>query len=464
MPKTASPLKPAAHFIGIGGIGISALARWFLAQNWAVTGSDIQNSTLIEELRKEGVIIKIGHNAKNLPKKLEMVIFSPAIKEDNPEIIEARKKGIKPLSYPETVGCLTKVYKTIAIAGSHGKSTTTAMLGLVLIEAGLDPNIIVGTKLKELDNSNFRFGKSKWLLLEADEWQASFLNYFPTLLVITNIDLEHLDFYKNLEAVKKTFLKFINNVQSGGALILNKDDRNIRALTPQIEKITKDKSISIYWYSSKNSLRSKNDFKDKLKKSLNIPGEHNFSNALAVFTLARTVLEIEPKTIYNALNSYKGAWRRMEYKGEFKTRKMSIPIFDDYAHHPTEIRATLQAFREKYHQSPLVVVYQPHQAKRLKNLYSEFIKSFDQADFLIFTPIYEVAGRDKQPSVFTSEKLSRDLLKIYPKRKIYYLSEPKKIKEFLINELGTDLEKKKPIIIMMGAGDIANYTPLLLSK
>ncbi|MEK9173555.1 MAG: UDP-N-acetylmuramate--L-alanine ligase [Patescibacteria group bacterium] len=465
---TKKPLpqpKPVAHFIGIGGIGTSALARWFLAQNWVVSGSDITSSANITNLKKEGARVKIGHKKANLPKRdLNMVIYSPAIRPDNPEIVEAKKRGLKPLSYPETLGCLTRVYKTIAVAGSHGKSTTTALAALTLIKAKLDPNVVVGTNLKELGNKNFRYGHSKWLVIEADEWKASFLNYSPDITIITNIDKEHLDFYKNLSDVKKTFLKFVDKTKRGGSLILNKNDKNLFSLKSPILKIAKKQNLKVVWYSAK---------KIELKKILRIPGDHNIANASAVLALAE-ILQIKKSVALKALRSYTGAWRRMEFKGFMiqdsppkadppPEERFRIPVYDDYAHHPTEIKASLRAFREKFPKEKVICVYQPHQAKRLKALFKEFTESFSLADLLIIIPVYEVAGRDKVTSTFTSKKLVEAIRKKYPQKEAYYLPSPNQVKKFLAKIFrDSSFKLHDSCIIMMGAGDIVNYTPSLL--
>ncbi|MBI3588912.1 MAG: UDP-N-acetylmuramate--L-alanine ligase [Candidatus Liptonbacteria bacterium] len=459
--KSPSLPRLNAHFVGIGGIGISALARWFLAQNWAVSGSDLADSQIVADLRKAGVKVKIGQKQANLPKKgLDMVIYSSAVPYSNPELVEARRRGVKPLSYPEVVGCLTKVYRTIAIAGSHGKSTTTALTSLVLMKAKLDPNVILGTNLKEFGNSNFRKGRSKWLVLEADEWSASFLNYYPEITVVTNIDKEHLDFYKNLANVKKIFLKFLGNTKVGGYLVLNRDDKALFSLKSPILKLAVKNKLEVYWYSL-NDRGSRIEDRG-LRKVLKIPGEHNVSNAMAALSVAR-ILKIKLSVALRALGSYTGAWRRFEYKGRFQVSGVRCQVFDDYAHHPTEIKATLQAFREKFPKSKLVCVYQPHQAKRLRALFKEFVGAFELADILILLPVYEVAGRDKTSSGFTSQKLVDVIKKKYPKKEVYYLPSPKRIRNML-HDTCEKFHYDHCVVVMMGAGDIVNYTPLLLHK
>jgi len=235
------------HFIGIGGIGISALAQYYLAKGAEVSGSDLASSEIIETLKQKGIRVFIGqHKAENISKDLDLVIFSPAVGKSNPEFMQAKKYGIEALSYPQALGRLTKDYFTIAVCGTHGKSTTTAMISLILVKAGLDPTVILGTKLKEFGNSNFRMGgkpkivndrlslaNNRFLVIEADEWRASFLNYWPKIIVLTNIEKEHLDYYKNLASILRAFENFISHLPDDGRLIINKDDKNISKLKVQ---------------------------------------------------------------------------------------------------------------------------------------------------------------------------------------------------------------------------------------
>src|SRR3989344_4669954 len=478
--KLSSPSVPRAYFIGIGGIGISALARWFRAENWIVTGSDCSSSMITDDLKKSGILVKIGHSRANLPQKpLNMVIYSPAIPKSNPELVEARRRGIKPLSYPEALGCLTRVYKTIAISGTHGKSTTTAMAAIALTGKGFDPNVIVGTNLKEFGDKNFRKGRDKWLIIEADEWKDSFLNYSPIITVVTCIDKDHLDFYKNLADIKKTFLKFFERTQEGGALILNKRDRNLLSMKSAIQRIAKKRDLEVVWYSAHRYQVSGVRYQ-VLKKTLKVPGEHNVSNAAAVLKIAETI-GIKKSSVLKGLSRYKGAWRRMEYKGMYhvartmhqgiknRTKNLlhvtgyRVRVFDDYAHHPTEIKATLQAFREKFPKEKLICVYQPHQTKRLKSLFKEFITAFGGADVLVLLPVYEVSGRDSRIRGYDSPALFKAIKKKYPKREVYYMADPKKIKSRISEILKPITYNLKPVVVMMGAGDIIKYTPLLLT-
>ena len=458
------------HFIGIGGIGMSALARYFLSEGWKVSGSDLSPSSITTELKKEGAVIYTGKQSANNVRRSAptLVVYNNAIRTDNPEFTEAKKMGLAIRSYPEVVGELTKKYKTIALAGSHGKSTTTAMTALILMEAGYDPTVIIGTKLKEFSPVviaseakrsyksanvrsprhsvprddryavNFRKGKSGWLVLEADEWKAAFLNYHPYVATITNIDAEHLDFYKNFANVKKTFEEF--RKRCGKVVERPKDGKLVT----------------------------------EIKKVLQIPGDHNVSNALNAYAVA-DYIGIPKKTILKALGKYQGAWRRMEYRGimKHKTRNTEhnksknmlyvpsskIHVFDDYAHHPSEIKATLAAFKQKWPKNPLICVFQAHQADRLRRLFSGFKTAFKVADRVVILPEYKVAGREE---VFDKNHNAKALAKAIGAE---YLENPKDLKMALRRHVSSLYSKSyilNPIIVMMGAGDIINFTDELV--
>ncbi len=452
-----SPSHKKVHFIGIGGIGMSALARWFLAQNWLVTGSDATQSLITQELVKDGIKVKIGHKKTNLPSNTDLVVYTSAILDDNPELQAATVLGIKTEKYAEALGGLTKQYKTIAIAGSHGKSSTTAMVASILIKAGMDPTVIIGTKL---NGWNFRAGKSEWLVIEADEYKGAFWHYRPHSAIITNIDFEHVDFYKNLSAVKASFRKFINAVSKEGCVVLNGDNENSVSLVPHL----KQQNVLLFSQKDKKTI-------SKIRRVIKVPGKHNIMNALSAWKIAKT-LDIKDNLIEKALSEYKGIWRRMEYKG--KTIN-GVKLFDDYAHHPTEIRATLQAFREKFPNKKIAVCFQPHQQRRLTSLYEDFVISWDDADYVALTDTYNPKGRDETSLHQNAESLARDiniLTNSYhspialraktsnpPIGKAVYIGSIKNIQKNILNlPLG-----KNDILVMMGAGDIAEVTPLLLS-
>ncbi|MEK7609180.1 MAG: Mur ligase domain-containing protein [Patescibacteria group bacterium] len=416
-----------AHFIGIGGIGVSALAQYYLADGWRVSGSDAVRSEITDDLKKRGARIFIGQRAANIPPAggPDLVVYSAAIKSDHPELVEAKKKGIKTLLYSQAVGELTKKYYTIAVAGSHGKSTTTALIGLILIKAGLDPTIIIGTKLKELGSTNFRLGKSRYLVLEADEYARSFHNYFPKISVLTNIDREHLDVYKNLSGVLAGFRKYLKNVSE--YIVANSEDRNVKkVLNPKSDTL----NPKVVWYGEG-------------KHQLAIPGTHNQFNAEAAWQAVK-LLGVKKIVADKVFRSYHGAWRRMEkLKKGSKFHVLGCVIYSDYAHHPTEIKATLQALREKYPKRKLVCVFQPHQQDRLNRLFKEFTTAFKNADKTIIYPLYKVKGRD------SSGKTSADLVKAINRPAVFYADNFKEVLKLIRPDMGSG-----SVIVFMSAGDL----------
>ncbi|MBL7142483.1 MAG: UDP-N-acetylmuramate--L-alanine ligase [Candidatus Pacebacteria bacterium] len=430
------------HFIGIGGIGVSALAQYYLSQGHKVSGSDLKSSEITKALKKRGAKVFIGpHKGSNLGYLPDLVIYSPAVKPDNPEFKKARKVKIKLQSYPQALGKLTKQHFTIAISGTHGKSTTTCMLGLVLMKAGFDPTIIVGTKMKEFKDSNCRVGKSKYLVIEADEHFASFLNYWPKIIVLTNIEKDHLDYYKNFGNILKAFRKYVSHLPKDGILLLNKDDESIKKISCSALK---------KYYSLKQTEAK------KLKKILKVPGQHNVSNALAALTVAR-ILKIPDKVSFKALSSYMGCWRRFEIK-KMIIKKKPLTVVSDYGHHPTEIKATLKATREKFLKSRIWCVFQPHQYQRTYYLFKDFVRAFREApiDKIIITDIFDVAGREKKN--IKKKVSSKKLVKSIKKGNIVYLA-----KEKLLGFIKSNI-KEIDVLIIMGAGNIYQLVSKLDKK
>jgi len=423
------------HFIGIGGIGVSALAQYYLKTGHNISGSDLTSSETVKYLEKIGAKILIGHHKpSNVPKETEKVIYSPAIQENNLELKYSRKKGIEAVSYPQVLGELTKKYYTIAVSGAHGKSTTTALVGILLANAGFDPTVIVGTKVKEFNNSNCRVGKSKYLVIEADEWKASFLNYWPKIIVLTNIEKEHLDYYKDLSHIIRTFKEYLMHLPENGIIIANKDDKNIYRIVHNI----RDKyPIQINWYYFRQTEA------EIIKKYIKIPGQHNIYNALAVLQVSRE-LKISDKIFYKSISDYIGAWRRFEI-----IKNKPITIISDYGHHPTEIKATISGAREKYGKRKIWVIFQPHQRQRTYFLFNQFVKAFDEADELILSEIYDVAGREQ---VDISRKISSiDLTRSIQNRgkTVHFVKNFNNIPSFVKPKLKTG-----DVVLLMGAGDI----------
>ncbi|MFZ2390668.1 MAG: Mur ligase domain-containing protein [Minisyncoccales bacterium] len=410
------------HFIGIGGIGVSAIARYYLEKGNEIFGSDVVSSLITEDLVKRGAKIVIGPNVPENIKDYDMVVHSPAVRENNPELLEAELKGIKILSYPQALGEITKEYFTIAVSGTHGKSTTTAMIGLILTEAGLDPTVIVGTRLKEFGDSNFRMGQSEYLVIEACEHEESFLNYWPKIAVVTNIEEDHLDYYQTIEKIKDAFNMFVSHLGNDGVLVKLKGT-----------EVRSDKKTVEY------SLDEERDVK-KLREIIKIPGDHNVLDALTAIKVARE-LKIPDEVSFNALSKYIGSWRRFE-----ETQFPDFVLIDDYAHHPTEILATLKGARQKYPDKTIYCVFQPHQYQRTFLLLNDFIKVFKEVietklvDKLFLVDIYDVAGREGGEF---KDKIDSIKLAAAVPNAIYVTNE-----DLFSNIKGGE------VIIFMGAGDI----------
>jgi len=457
------------HFVGIGGIGVSALAQWFLSRGCRVSGSNLSNEPILRILRRKGAKIYVGrHNKNHVRPDTNLLIYSAAVDHTNPERKMARRLGITEMSYPEAVGELTKNKFTIAICGTHGKSTTTAMAGLLLTRAGLDPTVFVGTKLKEFEGSNCRIGKSRYFVLEADEWAGAFWHYHPDIIIWTTADSDHLDFYKTFRGVLAGFRKFLKNLKPGGIIIANGDDLHIRHTISYSNVL---KNIGIGRMRRFYSLQQREA--KVLRRILQVPGKHNVSNALAVLLLAKA-LNIPRHIAYQTITKYRGAWRRFEYRGKLNGAK----IFDDYAHHPTEINATLMAARTLLgNRGQLWCVFQPHQYQRLKLLFKEFTKAFDEADRIIILPVYIVAGRDRHGALPAA---SRKLASLLADRGAD--AEPaasRKLASFIADR-GADAEfapsfrsaaktlkkelRSQDICVIMGAGDIVKIHKFLHNK
>ena len=417
---------------------MSALAKYYLEKGHEITGSDLTSSEITDWFKQRNTKLFIGkHKPENIADDVSIVIYSPAIPKNNLELEKAKITGLKIMTYPQALGELTKKYFTIAVTGTHGKSTTTAMIGLLLIKAGLDPTVIVGTKLKEFGDSGCRVGKSKYLVIEACEHFESFLNYYPHIIVLTTIEADHLDHYGNLEGVLNGFEKFTANLEKDGIIVANKDDENIQKIVENAD-----------WYSLKDKESA------GIKDILQVPGDFNVSNALAALKVAR-ILKIQDIDSHKALSEYKGSWRRFEINQAIINSKQ-VTLIDDYAHHSTEIKVTLKAAREKFPEKQIWCVFQPHQYQRTYYLLDDFIKSFKNApvDKLIITDIYDVAGREEKE---IREKISsQKLVEAVNKDSVIYIAK-EKIIEFLKQNL-----KGGEVVIIMGAGDIYGDVSLKL--
>lgn len=380
MKRRADRTRGRVHFIGIAGIGVSALAQWYHSEGWRVTGSDPHDSENLAALREKGIRIRIGTVRSSVDAQAaDRVIHTVASPQDRAEAAElraAREAGKAVFTYPQALGEITRRYKTIAVAGAHGKSTTTAMIALMMIRAKLDPTVIVGTKLREFNGTNFRKGKSEYLVVEADEYRAAFLNYMPWIGVVLNVDREHLDFYKTYARIKSAFRSFIARIPAKGALVANFDH-------PDVKKLVRGTEVPLHGFSARTERAA------EVKKTLPLSGAHMLSNAMAADVVGE-VLGIPLVTRDEAHGAFRGVWRRFEFKGHIGPAR----FFDDYGHHPAEIAATLDGAKESFPGSRLIAIFRPHHAERLTALFREFSRAFKDASEIAVLDTYRVKGRE----------------------------------------------------------------------
>ncbi|MFH2013068.1 MAG: UDP-N-acetylmuramate--L-alanine ligase [Pseudomonadota bacterium] len=435
------------HFIGIGGIGMSGIAEVLLNLGYKVSGSDIQETEITRQLTRLGGNISYGHSKDNL-KDVDVVVTSSAIRPDNPEVVGANERLIPVIPRAEMLAELMRMKYGIAVSGTHGKTTTTSMIATVLAHGGMDPTVIIGGRLNSI-GTNAKLGQGEFLVAEADESDGSFLKLSPTIAVVTNIDLEHMDHYSDMEEVKNAYLDFINKVPFYGLSIVCLDHENIQNLIPKIKKryitygLTSQADIQA---ADLSFMGAKTTFKvlkgrDTLGNiTLQMPGIHNVYNSLATVAAALE-LDIDFKTIQEGLNEFTGIQRRFQIKGEYK----GIMIVDDYAHHPVEIKATLSAAKNGWGRR-LVVVFQPHRYTRTRDLYEDFLVAFYQADVLIITDIYP-AG--EEPITGVSAKALFEGIREHGYKNVSFIDDKNKIAAHLI-----DVLKEDDILITLGAGDI----------
>lgn len=417
------------HFIGIGGIGISALVRTMLSMGKHVSGSDRSASLVTDELQKLGVSIAFAHVPENIPEDADCVVFTNALALDNCELLAARKKNIPVLSYPEMLGIVSKDKYTIAVSGTHGKTTTTAMIAEILRDGGLDPTVVVGSLLKK-GNSNFIAGKSDYFVVEADEYKNSFLNLHPTMLVINNIDEDHLDFFKDLADIQRAFRTLAERVSKEGYIVCDISNKNV---VPVVEGLRC--SVVDYRQHKRDDMH------------LQVAGEHNRMNAAAAYAVG-TILGIG--SIEKSLARFEGTWRRFERKGMMKSGAV---VYDDYAHNPQKVKAALQGAREKFPDKRITVVFQPHLYSRTKLLLDEFAHSFVDVENVIIAPIY--AAREEPDPEISGEILANAVRNV--RGEAVYVGEFEEIVARLQKTAGNN-----DVIVTMGAGDIFKVGDLLL--
>ncbi|MBI3753336.1 MAG: UDP-N-acetylmuramate--L-alanine ligase [Deltaproteobacteria bacterium] len=435
------------HFIGIGGSGMSGIAEVLLNLGYNITGSDMKVSDITRRLEGIGAKIFIGHRFENINGS-DVVVYSSAVKMDNPEIIHARENLVPVIPRAEMLAELMRMKYGIAIAGTHGKTTTTSMIATILGSHGMDPTVVIGGKLNSI-GSNARLGKGEFLVAEADESDGSFLKLSPTIAVVTNIDREHMDHYRDMDEVRDAYLAFINEIPFYGCAILCLDHPTIQGLIPRVTRrhitygLTAQADFSardIEIAGMKTSFDVWHRGKRLGRVTVKIPGEHNVYNSLAALAVA-TELDIGFEEAKDSMASFSGVERRFQIKGEWN----GVTFVDDYGHHPAEIRATLKAAKDGWN-NRVVAVFQPHRYSRTKDLFQEFLSAFNDADTLILTDIYP-AGEEKIEGV--SSGVLYNSIKAYGHRDVVYIPDKEDIPAYL-----TKTAKPGDMVITLGAGNI----------
>lgn len=435
------------HFVGIGGIGMSGIAEVLLNLGYKVSGSDLKDTEITQKLKNRGAIIYHGHNPENL-KDADVVVVSSAVRIDNVEVKAAQERSIPVIPRAEMLAELMRLKYGIAVAGAHGKTTTTSLVAAVLSQGGIDPTVVIGGKLNVL-GSNAILGSGEFMIAEADESDGSFLKLSPTIAIVTNIDSEHLDHYRDLDEIKEAFLAFINKIPFYGLAIVCLDDSNVQDLIPKVNK-----RFLTYGLSVQADLRACDLIHEGMTTrftvflhgeklgeiKLKIPGKHNVYNALASVACGLE-LEIPFSAIKEALQEFGGVQRRFQIKGEVN----GVLLVDDYGHHPNEIKATLSTAKLVWNRR-MIVVFQPHRYTRTQYLFNEFLTAFYQADILILTEIYP-AGEDPIPGI-GAKKLFKGI-KEHSQKQVLFIPD----KEGIVNGL-LSLMKPGDVVIFMGAGDI----------
>lgn len=435
------------HFVGIGGIGMSGIAEVLVNLGYNVGGSDVQPSDTTARLQKIGAKVIIGHAAENIG-NADVVVTSTAVKENNPEVMEAHRRNIPVIPRAEMLAELLKMKFSVAVSGSHGKTTTTSMISTILAEGDLDPTMVIGGKLASI-GSNARLGDGEIIVAEADESDGSFLKLSPTIAVITNIDREHLDYYPDIAEIKEAFLKFANIVPFYGCTVVCVDNAHVREILPSIKR--RMITYGIETPADYSAL----DIKFKKRKTcytlvckgekqgtveLMVPGLFNVYNSLAAIAVARE-LNLDFATIKEGLKSFSGVQRRMEIKG----RVGDITVVDDYGHHPTEIKATLAAMRQIW-KDRLIVIFQPHRFTRTKALFEEFTKAFDEVDILIMNDIYPAS---EEPIAGINSAVLCEAIRKAGKTHVEYIPKTEDIIEYLLKTV-----QEKDTVATIGAGSI----------
>jgi len=438
------------HFVGIGGIGMSGIAEILLSRGFEISGSDRSLTDVTKRLREIGITVYEGHSPENL-KDVDVLVYSSAVNTDNPEVMAAIERKIPIIKRSEMLAECMRMQYGIGIAGTHGKTTTTSMVGLTLTEGGIDPTIIVGGKLSGLGGTNARLGQGEFIVVEADEFDRTFLKLTPTIAAITTLEKEHLDTYKDLDDIKTAFIEFANKVPFYGFVLLCLDEPALQDIIPFINKkiftygLTPQadiRAVDIVHSAFSSSYTVKYRGEELGRINLKIPGVHYVKNSLVAVCIARE-LGIKFEIIKKALESFAGVYRRFEVK-----YTKEVLVIDDYAHHPTETSATLAGIRAGWDRR-LIAVFQPHLFSRTRDFYQEFGRSFLNSDIFICTDVYP--AREEQIEGI-SGKLIADTAKKFGHKNVVYVEDKNEIPSFLLS-----IKEENDIIITMGAGDIWKY-------
>ncbi len=444
------------HMVGIGGIGMSGMAEILLQRGYKVTGSDGSVSETTERLAKLGAKIYVGHSGSNI-EGADVVVYTSAVQaEENLETRTAMERGIPVIKRAEMLAELMRMKYGIGIAGTHGKTTTTTMTGLVVQAGDFDPTIIVGGRVHSFDKTNAVVGSGDIIIVEADEFDRTFLRLSPSLAVITNVDVEHMDIYDDDEDIKNAFVEFANKVPFYGAVVVCLDDPMVRSIIPRIDRRmisygftpqAKVRAVDAKQGAMKSSFTVYYEEKELGRVSIKAPGEHNIRNALASIAIGLE-LEMDFESIKNGLKKYTGIFRRFQVKYEDE----DLLIIDDYAHHPTEVKATLQAIKKGWPKRRVVAVFQPHLYSRTQELYQDFGLSFFDAEQIVITDIYPSR---EEPIEGVTGDLIAETAKSYGHRGVHYVEDKKELPSRL-----SEIVEPGDIVVTMGAGDIYKYGEL----
>jgi UDP-N-acetylmuramate--alanine ligase len=444
---------------------MSAVAKLLQHEGVSLSGSDAEDSEFTRELVKRGIRVFSGHAAEHLPEETDLLLYSSAVPESNPERIEARKRGVRELTNFQFLGEWTEERRVALVCGTHGKSTTTALLGLMLAEAGEDPTVLVGSRVPSFPDKNLRVGSSRLAVIEGDEYERHFLEFKPQLVILNNIELDHTDIYPSLEAMQEAFRELLARVRDGGIVIANADDRNVQTLVGEERGALETRGVRVTTFGfgshadvqlldhvvrdGEQMFALKDGDNVPVRCRLAVPGRMNVMNAAAAATAA-SKLGASPEVVREVIGAFTGIWRRFERVAESE----DVLVVSDYGHHPTAVAATLEAARQFYPNRRLVLCFQPHHRNRTRHLFLDFVPSFDRADALILVEIYDVTGREaKEDAEVSSRDLADAVMRHDADRNMH---RPLEFVPDAEEALSILKRWKKPddLILVMGAGDI----------